>query len=80
MSAALLLPALLLDAGFGEPHWLWSRWPHPAVLMGRAVGWLDAHLNRGTRRKAKGIAALVLLIIAAAGLGWGIAADRKSVV
>ena len=38
MSAVLLIPALLLDAALGEPKWLWSRAPHPAVLMGRAVG------------------------------------------
>ena len=31
MSATLLIPALLLDAALGEPKWLWSRWPHPAV-------------------------------------------------
>ena len=74
MSAALLLPALLLDAGLGEPHWLWSRFPHPAVLMGRAVGWLDRRLNRGAARKAKGVVALILLVVAAGGTGWVIAA------
>ena len=74
MSAALLLPALLLDAGFGEPRWLWSRLPHPAVLMGRAVGVLDRHMNRGGAQKARGIVALVLLVVAAGGIGWGIAA------
>ena len=47
MSATLLVPALLLDAALGEPRWLWSRWPHPAVLMGRAVGWADDRFNRG---------------------------------
>ena len=74
MSAALLLPALLLDAAFGEPRWLWSRLPHPAVLMGRAVGGLDRRLNTGTARKAKGIVALVLLVVMAGGIGWVIAA------
>ncbi len=75
MSAALLLlPALLLDAAFGEPQWLWSRLPHPAVLMGRAVGWLDRHLNTGTARRARGVLALGLLVIAAGGTGWIIAA------
>ncbi|MGQ0566313.1 MAG: adenosylcobinamide-phosphate synthase CbiB [Gemmobacter sp.] len=74
MSATLLLPALLLDAALGEPRWLWSRLPHPAVLMGRAVGWLDRCLNRGTARKAKGVATLVLLVIAAGATGWLVAA------
>ncbi|MDA8723042.1 cobalamin biosynthesis protein, partial [Planktomarina temperata] len=29
-----LFLALVLDALLGEPKWLWSRMPHPAVLMG----------------------------------------------
>ncbi|MCA3488057.1 MAG: cobalamin biosynthesis protein [Rhodobacter sp.] len=73
MSAALLVPALLLDAAFGEPHWLWSRLPHPAVVMGRAVGWLDAKLNRGENRKAKGVHALLVLVLGAGLAGAAIA-------
>ena len=73
MSAALLVPALLLDAAFGEPHWLWSRLPHPAVIMGRAVSWLDARLNRGENRKAKGVLALVVLVLGAGLAGAAIA-------
>ncbi len=73
MSAALLVPALLLDAAFGEPHWLWSRLPHPAVVMGRAVGWLDARLNRGENRKAKGVLALLVLVLGAGLAGAAIA-------
>ena len=53
--------ALLLDAALGEPRWLWSRFAHPAVLMGRLVGWLDRRLNIEPARRAKGVAALVLL-------------------
>ncbi len=74
MSAALLLPALLLDAAMGEPKWLWSRFSHPAVLMGRAVGWLDARLNTGEARRAKGVVALTLLVAGAAVVGGVIAA------
>lgn len=73
MSAALLVPALLLDAAFGEPHWLWSRLPHPAVVMGRAVSWLDAKLNRGDNRKAKGVLALLVLVLGAGLAGAAIA-------
>ncbi|RMA43433.1 adenosylcobinamide-phosphate synthase CbiB [Rhodophyticola porphyridii] len=54
--------ALLLDAILGEPRWLWSRIPHPAVLMGRAVGWCDTRFNTGSNRVAKGIFALAGLI------------------
>lgn len=64
MSAALLVPALLLDAAFGEPKALWDRVPHPAVLMGRAVSWVETRLNTGPNRKAKGVLAM-------AGLGLG---------
>jgi adenosylcobinamide-phosphate synthase len=74
MSAALLVPALLLDAALGEPKWLWSRLPHPAVLMGRAVGWLDDRLNRGNDLRLKGVAALAILVLGAAVLGAVIAA------
>ena len=74
MSAGLLIPALLLDAALGEPRWLWDRWPHPAVLMGRAVGALDATLNRGRGRRAKGVAAVLILCVGAGALGRAIAA------
>ncbi len=70
MSATLLLPAMLLDAALGEPRWLWSRAPHPAVLMGRAVAWADATFNAGDQRRGKGALAMAGLAIAAAGLGW----------
>ena len=61
--------ALLLDALFGEPGWLWDRAPHPAILMGRAVGWCDSRLNRGVARRLKGTVAAALLVLAALGLG-----------
>lgn len=64
-----LFAALLLDAAFGEPRWLWSRLPHPAVLMGRAVGALERALNKGEGRILKGTLALVLLVIGAWMLG-----------
>ncbi|MDQ1847114.1 adenosylcobinamide-phosphate synthase CbiB [Gemmobacter fulvus] len=70
MSAALLIPAMLLDAALGEPKLLWSRYPHPAVLMGRAVGWADARLNHGPARRLKGAAAMAGLGGAALLLGW----------
>ncbi len=68
----ILFAALLLDAVLGEPRWIWDRVPHPAILMGRAVGWCDARLNDGTR--LRGIAAMTGLGILALLLGLGIAA------
>ena len=50
MSATLLIPALLLDAALGEPRWLWDRYPHPAVLMGRLIGWADKRFNHGAEQ------------------------------
>ena len=70
MSAVLLVPALLLDAVLGEPKFLWSRLPHPAVLMGRAVGFVEVRLNSGEQRKLKGAAAMLGLAILAMALGW----------
>lgn len=68
-----LVLAMLLDAALGEPRWLWDRAPHPAVLMGRAVGWCDRALNRGAARRARGVAAMTGLGLLALGLGWALA-------
>lgn len=69
MSAALLIPALLLDAAFGEPKLIWDRYPHPAVLMGRLVGWCDQRFNTGANQKLKGIAVMAALAFGALALG-----------
>ncbi len=69
MSAALLIPALLLDAALGEPKLLWDRYPHPAVLMGRAVAWCDHRFNQGGNLRLKGVAVMAGLAMAAVALG-----------
>ena len=69
-TAAILALAMLLDAALGEPEWLWRRMPHPAVLMGRLIGWGDRRLNNGTARQAKGVALLLALMLGAGVLGW----------
>jgi len=69
-----LVLAMLLDAALGEPKWLWSRLPHPAVLMGRAVSFADRRLNIGDNRRLRGIAALVALLLIAGSLGMLISA------
>ncbi|WP_424941069.1 adenosylcobinamide-phosphate synthase CbiB [Aliiroseovarius sp. S253] len=61
--ACALAIALLLDAFFGEPDWAWKRVPHPAVLMGRAIGWLERGLNEGDNRFFNG--AMGVLVLAA---------------
>jgi adenosylcobinamide-phosphate synthase len=62
--------AMLLDALLGEPKWLWDRLPHPAVLMGRVIGWADARFNSGNFRKLKGAMVLAALLLAALTVGW----------
>ncbi|MDX1780455.1 MAG: adenosylcobinamide-phosphate synthase CbiB [Thalassovita sp.] len=61
---------MLLDAALGEPRWLWSRLPHPAVLMGRLIGWADQRFNTGDRRRANGILTMIGLAIGALLTGW----------
>lgn len=68
----LLVLALILDAIAGEPRWLWSRVPHPAVLMGRAVGALDKSWNGTNGTKLHGCIAIVILVIGAGAIGWAI--------
>jgi len=58
----MLAIALILDAVFGEPDWLWRRLPHPAVLMGRVVSWVETKGNAGQQLYLKGIGAILALI------------------
>ncbi len=62
----IIIIALLLDGLIGDPDPLWRKYPHPAALMGRAVGALERHFNTGNYRRGKGIAALGLLL----GVAW----------
>jgi len=61
-TATILLLAMLLDAVLGEPKWLWDRAPHPAVVMGRAIGYLDRAMNTAKGGILAGALALALLI------------------
>lgn len=74
MTATLLVGALVLDALMGEPDALWRRVPHPAVLMGRLIGWCDGRFNRGGQRRARGVAVILTLVAGAWGLGAIVAA------
>lgn len=61
----VLVVAMALDGALGEPKWLWDRLPHPAVLMGRAVGYLNKTLNNGSLQWAKGVLTLIVLVAGA---------------
>lgn len=65
-----LILGMLLDALLGEPRWLWSRIPHPAILMGRLIGWCDRSFNTGPRRRLMGALTLVELCILGGVIGW----------
>lgn len=65
-----LVLGMLLDALFGEPKWLWTRAPHPAVLMGRLIGWCDHKFNHGEHKKLMGVLTVAELCIAALITGW----------
>lgn len=72
MTAPILALALILDAIFGEPDWLWRRLPHPAVLIGRLIGVLDRRFNRGPAPKLAGVLMTLGLALFAGLLGWAI--------
>ena len=68
-----LAGALLIDRALGDPPWLWRRVPHPIVVMGRLLNWIDHRLNNpeigfGARRR-RGVFGMLALVVAAAVLG-----------
>ncbi|MEM8538012.1 MAG: adenosylcobinamide-phosphate synthase CbiB [Pseudomonadota bacterium] len=65
-----LILGLILDALIGEPRWLWSRLPHPAIMMGRLIGWCDNTFNKGSCKRLMGTMTMAELAIAAGVLGW----------
>ena len=65
-----LIIGMLLDAILGEPRWLWSKVPHPAVLIGRLIGWCDIKFNKGDHHRLMGSMTIVELCILAGGIGW----------
>lgn len=74
----ITLVALAADAVIGDPDWLWRRLAHPVAMIGRVIAALDRALNRDAwspaRRKGAGIAAVLLLVIAALLTGYAIEA------
>ncbi len=73
----LLIVALILDAGLGDP----PRWlplpPHPVRLIGRLTGWFDRKLNRPERGDRARIVRGAVTVVAVAGfaviIGIGVA-------
>ena len=73
----ILIAGLALDAIFGDMPALFRQVPHPVALAGRAIAFFDRKLNRekrsGAARRSRGVVTVVVLVGAAAALGWAIA-------
>ena len=68
------LTALLIEAAFGYPAWLLRRIGHPVMWAGAGIAWLDRTLNLGRARRAKGVAAMMCLLLSAGLPAWGLQA------
>lgn len=53
-----ILVAYVLDLLLGDPYWL----PHPIVAFGKGISFFDKKLNKGKRKKIKGIISVFFLI------------------
>ncbi len=62
-SLAIAAAALAIEAAFGYPRPVERAIGHPVVWIGALIGRLDRHLNQG--RRAQGVLALTLLLLAA---------------
>ncbi len=79
--AIILAVALAADAIIGEPDILWRHLPHPVVIFGRMIktisaSWHSSHIT-GYRRRIRGLAAIILLVLIAILGGSGLAALAK---
>ena len=74
----IIVAALAFDALIGDPDWLWRRLPHPVVLIGSFIGFLERMLNRESwspsQRKAAGVGTVVLLVAASGLIGFSVEA------
>jgi len=74
----IVVAALAFDALIGDPDWLWRRLPHPVVLIGSSIGFLERTLNRGnwspSQRKAAGVGVVVLLVSTSGLIGFSVEA------
>jgi adenosylcobinamide-phosphate synthase len=68
----VVLAAMLLDAVIGDPPAVWRRIPHPVVWIGRLIGALESRLNVGPMRRAKGIVAMIVVVLVAGLVGGAI--------
>ncbi|HZY69314.1 MAG TPA: adenosylcobinamide-phosphate synthase CbiB [Devosia sp.] len=78
--AWLLAPlALLIERLAGYPHWLFKAIGHPVTWIGALISWLEVQLNRGERRRLKGVLALLFVLLAVLAVGLAITAVTRTV-
>jgi adenosylcobinamide-phosphate synthase len=74
--AAAMAVAIALDALLGWPGGLFARIGHPVIWLGTLIDALDRRWNLTAdtprRRRAAGVAAALVVIALAAGLGWAV--------
>jgi adenosylcobinamide-phosphate synthase len=61
-----LVAAWIMDCLIGDPTWF----PHPVVWFGRAIGFCERRLNKGSFRRLKGGIVAIGLIVAVFMLTW----------
>ncbi|WKY47428.1 adenosylcobinamide-phosphate synthase CbiB [Eubacteriaceae bacterium ES3] len=66
----LITFGVILDWLIGDPAFLL----HPIILIGKAIGFLNKIMNKGSNRRAKGVALLIIVVLFTAlivvGLQW----------
>ncbi|UJW73875.1 adenosylcobinamide-phosphate synthase CbiB [Rhizobium sp. SL42] len=73
MHLLTLCLAIVLDRLIGDPPKLWSRVPHPVVLFGAAISFLEKHLNNARftpeGRRLNGVLSILGLLLLAVLVG-----------
>ena len=73
----VLILAIIADAVAGDPRWLYSRIPHPIVVIGHQIELLDRFFNRTqyspVTRKLFGVISILIIVSSAWLIGWLIA-------
>lgn len=64
-----LVAGYVLDLLLGDPR----RLPHPVVLFGNLIGWIERKWNKGRWRFLKGGVVAVVYPLGALAAGWGVA-------
>ena len=70
----VLILAIIVDAVAGDPRWLYSRIPHPIVVIGHQIELLDRFLNQThyspVTRKLLGVISILIIVSSAWLVGW----------